>query len=102
MCSASPDNGHVPNAQSRAVLVVGEALIDVVSGQDGTVEEHVGGSPANVALGLGRLGVLVRLHTALGHDARGERIAAHLGASGVRLDPASWSLPRTWQSASRH
>ena len=81
--------------------MVGEALIDVVHGQDGAVAEHVGGSPANVALGLGRLGVPVRLHTALGHDARGERIAAHLGASGVRIDPASWSLPRT-STASAH
>ena len=57
--------------------------------------EHVGGSPANVALGLGRLGVPVRLQTALGQDARGERIAAYLAASGVRVDPSSWSLPQT-------
>ena len=43
----------------------------------------------------------VRLYTALGHDARGERIAAHLTASGVRIDPSSWSLPRT-STASAH
>ena len=37
-------------------LVVGEALIDeVVDG--GAVARHPGGSPANVALGLARLGV---------------------------------------------
>ncbi len=38
------------------VLVVGEALVDIVRQQDGQVAEHPGGSPANVALGLGRLG----------------------------------------------
>ena len=37
-------------------LVVGEALVDVVHRLDGTVDEHPGGSPANVALGLSRLG----------------------------------------------
>jgi fructokinase len=38
------------------VLVVGEALIDIVVPNDGSpVVEHVGGSPANVALALGRL-----------------------------------------------
>ncbi|HWV48533.1 MAG TPA: carbohydrate kinase, partial [Microbacterium sp.] len=33
------------------VLVVGEALIDIVDA-GGASTEHVGGSPANVALGL--------------------------------------------------
>ena len=37
------------------VLVVGEVLIDVVRTPDGSVTEHVGGSPANVATGLARL-----------------------------------------------
>lgn len=94
MSSPSPD-GLLTIAGPPVVLVVGEALVDVVSGTEGTVVEHVGGSPANVALGLGRLGVPVRLHTALGRDVRGERISAHLTASGVRIDPRSWSLPRT-------
>jgi len=61
------------------VLVVGEALVDIVQ-RDGTVLEHSGGSPANVALGLGRLGVDVALLTDLGRDERGARIAAHLAA----------------------
>ena len=37
------------------VLVVGEALVDVVVRSDGTVSEHPGGSPLNVAIGLARL-----------------------------------------------
>lgn len=76
------------------VLVVGESLIDVVR-RGGEEDEVVGGSPANVALGLARLGAPVRFHTALGHDDRGERIAAHLSAAGVEVVGASWSLPKT-------
>ena len=41
--------------QMLDVMVVGEALIDVVTTSHDTVE-HPGGSPANVAYGLGRLG----------------------------------------------
>jgi fructokinase len=67
------------------VLVVGEALVDIVRRQDGTSDEHPGGSPANVALGLGRLGRRVSLLSRLGGDARGERVRGHLAASGVSL-----------------
>ena len=37
-------------------LVIGESLIDIVHRPDGSAREHVGGSPANVAIGLARLG----------------------------------------------
>lgn len=74
---------------SRSALVVGEALIDEVVAPDGAVSRHPGGSPANVALGLGRLGVRTRLHTAIGADPDGDLIAAHLAASGVELTALS-------------
>lgn len=83
------------------VLVIGEALIDIVEAAGAAPEEHVGGSPANVALGLGRLGIPVRLRTALARDERGERIAAHLRASGVDIDPASFALDRTATALAR-
>ncbi len=68
-------------------VVVGEALIDLVGQRGGrTLAAHPGGSPANVALGLARLGVPVTLKTCLGRDAFGEMISAHLEASGVRVD----------------
>lgn len=60
------------------ILVVGESLVDVVDGR-----EHPGGSPLNVAVGLGRLGVDVTLATALGDDASGGAVRAHLAASHV-------------------
>jgi len=66
-------------------LVLGESLIDIVRYPDGSTREHVGGSPANVALGLARLGQDVTLATAIGHDKRGARIAARCDQEGVRL-----------------
>lgn len=74
---------------SGSILVVGEALVDVVRRADGTVEEHPGGSPANVALGLARLGRSTHLLTHLGDDARGARVAAHLEGDGVQLVPGA-------------
>ncbi|MGE3194813.1 MAG: PfkB family carbohydrate kinase [Microbacteriaceae bacterium] len=85
----------------KPVLVIGEALIDIVERSGEEPLEHVGGSPANVALGLGRLGIPVRLRTALARDSRGERIAAHLAASGVALDEASFALDRTSTAIAR-
>jgi fructokinase len=71
------------------VLVVGETLVDIVMRGATTAGEHPGGSPANVALGLGRLGRQVSLLSRLGDDERGERVRAHLEASGVKLSPGT-------------
>ncbi|BDI23424.1 PfkB family carbohydrate kinase [Herbiconiux sp. L3-i23] len=76
------------------VLVIGEALIDIVDGPSGR-RELVGGSPANVALGVGRAGVPVSLLTYLGRDTRGEKIASHLRESNVAVLPGSFEAPRT-------
>ena len=76
-------------------LIIGEALVDVVHRLDGTVDEHPGGSPANVALGLGRLGRRVDLLTWLGRDAYGAVISEHLAESGVHLVPGSDAAERT-------
>ncbi len=76
------------------VVVVGEALVDVVASPSGPVE-HPGGSPANVAYGLGLLGVRTGLLTALGPDARGAAIENHLQSAGVTLLAGSRSLHRT-------
>ncbi|MCU1602220.1 MAG: hypothetical protein JWO22_2929, partial [Frankiales bacterium] len=59
------------------MLVVGEALVDRVTRTDGSVVERVGGSPLNVAVALGRLGVDVQLLTALGDDAHGAAVREH-------------------------
>jgi len=64
-------------------LVVGEALVDVIVRPDGSRAEHVGGSPANVALGLGRLGNEVTLLTLIGDDDHGALVRKHLSSAGV-------------------
>lgn len=61
-------------------LVIGESLIDIVGS-----DEHVGGSPLNVAVGLGRLGREVDFLTSIGDDAYGRRIAAYVESAGVQL-----------------
>jgi fructokinase len=71
-------------------MVIGESLIDVVLHADGTAGEHVGGSPANVALGLARLGHDVTFATMLGDDERGHRIARLLKTEGVTLTEDSF------------
>lgn len=76
------------------VIVVGEALIDVVHSH-GAFSEHPGGSPANVAYGLARLGISTGFLTAIGNDARGNAIHSHLSGAGVTLLPGSESMAAT-------
>lgn len=70
-------------ARRPDVVVVGEALVDVVHREDGSVDENPGGSPANVAIALGRLGRSPRLLSSLGGDRHGREVHAWLEASGV-------------------
>jgi fructokinase len=76
------------------VVVVGEAIMDIVVSPQGSVE-HPGGSPANVAYGLGRLGVETALLTSIGDDARAAAIEQHLSGAGVTLLPGSKCPGRT-------
>ncbi len=71
--------------QARRALVVGEALVDVVARPDGTREEIAGGSPANVAVGLARLGRRADLLTWLAPDAAGDLVRRHLEGAGVHV-----------------
>lgn len=83
------------------VLVIGEALIDIVIPFSGDTVEHVGGSPANVAIGLARLGHPTELVTHIGTDARGRRIAALLESERVGLAAGSDRAERTPTAAAR-
>ena len=80
---------------SPRLLVIGEALVDVVAEPSGERTEHVGGSPANVAMGLARLGHDVDFACSLGRDERGERIADHLADHGVHVLPVSFGAEPT-------
>lgn len=80
---------------TRTTLVIGEALIDVVHELDGSSQEHVGGSPLNVAVGLARLGHPVVLATHLGDDERGRRIQDLLEDESVEVTVSSFDLAQT-------
>ena len=80
-------------------LVVGESLVDIVHGADGTTTEYAGGSAANVAVALSRLGRPVRFVTAWGDDARGRVLADHLTRAGVALASDPVVLERTATAA---
>lgn len=73
------------------ILVFGESVVDIVESPDGSRTPHPGGSPANVAVGLGRLGLDVDFATQLGNDAHGELMRRHFAESGVTLvgDPVT-------------
>jgi len=65
------------------ITVVGESLVDVVRRPGGAVSTHPGGSPANVAVGLARLGSPVTLVTGIGDDEPGALLLRHLRDNGV-------------------
>ncbi|MGA5543615.1 carbohydrate kinase family protein [Mycobacterium sp. NPDC051198] len=79
---------------SRA-LVIGEALIDIVERDGSVVGEYVGGSPLNVAVGLGRLGRGVDFLTHIADDDHGKRIVEYVESSGVQLVSGSTGAGRT-------
>jgi sugar/nucleoside kinase (ribokinase family) len=72
------------------ILSIGEALIDFVSTQPGAIlreapgfEKSAGGAPANVAVGLARLGVSSGFIGRVGDDPFGHFLADTLTAEGV-------------------
>ena len=79
----------------EGVLVVGESLVDIVRRQDGSTETFPGGSAANVAVALSRLGCETGFVTSFADDAHGRLIAEHLAASGVLLATDPHVVPRT-------
>jgi fructokinase len=89
-----------PPRQALDVVVIGEALTDVVTTPEGATE-HPGGSPANVAYGLARLGVRTGLLTSIGADSRGEVLEEHLAGAGVTLLPGSHSAAAAAITVSR-
>lgn len=84
------------------VTVVGEALVDLVLGPDDDVPRaHPGGGPANIAVGLARLGHQSTLLTSLGDDDHGRLVREHLTGNGVDVvdvgapgSPTSTALAR--------
>ena len=70
------------------IIVCGEALIDLVPGDRSTYRPRPGGSPANVAVGLGRLELEVALLARIAEDGFGRVLRQHLAESNVDLSLA--------------
>lgn len=77
------------------MLVVGESLVDIVQTHSGHLHEYAGGSAANVAVALSRLGRPTRLATSFAQDRHGEMVAAHLARAGVVLACDPGAVERT-------
>ena len=65
------------------LTVLGEAIVDLVADGERRFVAHPGGSPLNVAVGLGRLGRPVSLAARLSRDSFGTMFREHLAASTV-------------------
>ena len=71
------------------IVVAGEALVDLAAealGGKSAYVAHPGGSPYNVAVGLGRAGVPVAFLGRLSHDRFGQLLRSHLLESRVSLE----------------
>jgi fructokinase len=67
------------------VLVLGEALVDLIVTEEAAVP-HIGGGPLNTARALARLGVPTAFVGGVSTDVFGKRITAAMVADGVRID----------------
>lgn len=74
----------MPEPRTGRVVVVGDALIDELRTEQGSVD-YVGGAALNVAVGLTVLGVPSTLIAMVGDDADGAAIRAFLREKGVQL-----------------
>lgn len=87
------------STESFDITAIGEALVDVVE-HDGRVERLPGGSPMNVAVGLGRLGRRVAIVASIGDDEPGALLRTHLLESNVDL--SFISIPEQTSTARAH
>lgn len=69
-----------------SVLVIGEALVDVVHSGDGGIKNVPGGSPANTAVALARLGITTFMKARISKDKFGSEIRSYLENQNVDLN----------------
>ena len=95
------------------ILISGEALIDLIpdASRKNGYDAVLGGSPYNVAIGLGRLGPPTAFVSRLSKDPNGESLAAALVAAGVDLSfvardakpsPLAFVMAGTAQTGARY
>ncbi|MCE6999031.1 hypothetical protein LZG04_30135 [Saccharothrix sp. S26] len=82
------------------IIAGGEALIDLVPDHADGYRPLPGGSPANTAVGIGRLGTQTALPARPAPDRLGGLLRAHLETSNVDLGLASHASTRIASSPS--
>lgn len=70
---------------SDRIVVIGEALIDLIQQEDGRYEAKPGGAPANVSIALARLGAHVSFAGRMSTDKFGEKLHAWLSPENIDL-----------------
>lgn len=75
-----------------SIAVLGEALIDLIIGDDGAYRPHLGGSPYNVAIGLARQEIPVSYLSVLSDDCFGDQLYAALTRENVSVPIGRRSL----------
>ena len=85
-------NSLRPDGRRLDVLCLGEALVDLLPDRRGRLRDcdafvvHSGGAPANVAVGLARLGRRTGFCGVLGDDEFGRLLERKLSAEGIACD----------------
>jgi len=77
--------GHDARDVNAGIVVIGDAIVDVLEDPDGSRSRHPGGAGLNTAVGLAILGHQVTQVAALGHDSDGEWLEDYLRQHGVHL-----------------
>jgi fructokinase len=83
--SARRDRGSAASGEAALIAVTGEALIDLVTEQDGRITAQPGGGPFNTARTIGRLGLAPVFLGRLSEDRFGGLLRARLDADGVTI-----------------
>jgi fructokinase len=78
-------SGDVEQGDSGAIVVAGEALVDLVFAESGELVAHPGGGPFNAARAAARLGAPVHYLGRLSGDRFGTTLREALAADGVGL-----------------
>lgn len=82
------------------IFSIGEVLIDFIAKEEGALkdviefEKHPGGAPANVSVGLARLGVKCALISKVGADSFGEFLINALEREGVEIKYISQDIEK--------
>ncbi|MHA7966508.1 carbohydrate kinase family protein [Paenibacillus sp. CAU 1782] len=83
---------YVFEQKRNDVLAVGELLVDLISGDydtafgESSFQPYFGGSPANIAMNIKRLGGSSAIASAVGNDRPGQYLLRHLEAAGIASD----------------